>query len=205
MQSLIRIYMKIEWNEDEFNKYFDLKKLNNEELHNISNSCDSQKLTDQDLLKICDLRKLSDECLLTIIRDDLNDSEITDLFHNLINSNNLSIVDFNSLEIEKFNEILKQKFLGIMLESESPTELICKLLDKMTTVNYGTHKYACLDNPKYEDINPLMFCSYEEREDLVKLLVEKYNADIDFSSFCDTTSIMFAARNDDQEIINYLC
>ena len=92
------------------------------------------------------------------------------------------------------------------------------LLDNISSVNYGNSHVVCGDynnhndncrfdnyyNTELHDMNPLLYCCYSKKIDLVKLLIEKYNAAIETQSKWGTTAIMFSAQQDDIMTTKYL-
>ena len=75
------------------------------------------------------------------------------------------------------------------------------MLDKIRTVNYGD---CALTNGPLGTINPLLCCSEKNRIDLVKLLVEKYDADIEYLSWNGKTAIMYSAEEGHVLVTKYL-
>lgn len=126
------------------------------------------------------------------------DNKIVEIFKCLLEyrSHLLRLEDYKSIEFEKFNDIIKQKCLIIMLAYGVELDTVSILLDKIKSVNFG--------NCALNDSNPLMYCCYIGNFDYVQLLVEKYNADIEYKSRWDTTAIMYSVQQRDVRITKYL-
>jgi len=178
----------------------DFTKLSKEELFKICNPlelcdatlrrvCDPSMLDNIMLKKVCDLSKLPLKKFPTLLTDEIAIA-IVRIFQNL----NLSLEDLESIEFEKFSECVHQKYLMLMLRKNMSMDELCVVLDKMQSVNFGDRIGT----------NPLIYCCMEGQFDLVKLLVEKYSADIEYLSSNNTTPIMFSAQNNHQEITKYL-
>lgn len=186
MQSLLKRFTEshtVDHTFKEFDLYIDLTKLDNTSLKKI---CDHSKMTHQDILNA--------------FSDNLCDLDIFYIFQKC----NPSLADLQVMEIEKFSESLKQKILGYMLIKNMDTDKICVLLDKMKSVNYGDSCHYGFSD-KYEDNNPLFHCCFTNKMDLVKLLVEKYYANMDYiSDHSSKTAIIIAAERMNEEIIKYL-
>ena len=162
----------------------------------IVNILDLTRLDNIKLLQISDCSKLAPDELDTLA---LNTNEI-ELFQKMIQY--LSLEDLKSIEFDKFSDQVKQSYLSIMLWNNIQTDMVCILLDQMKSVNYG--KYTTFSFSQRSEINPLRFCCYRGNFNLVKLLVEKYNADIEHPSGTDMTGIMWSARCGHKEITSYL-
>ena len=159
---------------------------------------DLSRLNNAQLLQICDCTKLTAEEFEAVVIG--KDSKIITVLNKLIIHPTLSLEDLKSIEIEKFSDQIQQHLLGSMLTRGLSTDLICVILDKMRSVNYGG-----LRSSKHRTtINPLIHCCSFKKFDLVKLLVEKYNADIEHLSYHKTTAIMYSASVDDVLITKYL-
>lgn len=105
----------------------------------------------------------------------------------------LSIEEYETIKFDQFNDNVQQQMLNIMLKNNiSIVAMIC-LLDEIRSVNYGKE----LDNP-------LIYCCHNNRLDMVKLLVEIYGADIEYSFKNDKTAIMYATEKNHLDIVKYL-
>lgn len=161
---------------------------------------DLTKLSDETLKKICDNRKMTRQDIFDAFSDKLSDNDVFNIFKKY----NPSLEGLQAIEIDKFSEIMKRKILGYMLIKNIETNQICVLLDKIKSVNYGD---SCMYEyyNKYEDNNPLFHCCFTNKIDLVKLLVEKYNANIDYThNIYAKTAITLAAERKNEDIIYYL-
>lgn len=136
------------------------------------------------------------------ISDD--DNEAIRLFINLIDHPiyPLTLEELRSIKFERFNDTVQQTCLNYMLSKNIATQYICVLLDKIKSVNYGDYWYYPHKNIK--NINPLIHCCCTNKFDLVKLLVEKYGADVEHPSRNNTTAIMFCAQQNNLDITKYL-
>lgn len=151
------------------------------------------------LLKICDFSKLTNLDLLSGID---SDDKIIMILQDLLThpTHPLSLDDFKTINFEKFNRTVRYELLNHLLSHNYEASFISVLLGKMETVNYGNYCY----NNKIYVANPLMYCCYLNRFDLVELLIEKHNADINYLSCDDKTAIMFSASAGYENITEYL-
>lgn len=81
----------------------------------------------------------------------------------------------------------------------APLEATCLLLDKIISVNYGKHA-----NTSYKYNNPLLYCCTVGQLDFVKLLIENYGADIEFTNSCGMSAIMVSAKKNHLNFVRYL-
>ena len=198
MQSLIQVACspnRIDAIHDKKNKILNLSKLNIGTLLRIS---DSTKLTDEEL------------------RDALEvdtDADIISLFKKLISYDcfmgegfKLTLQELQSIQFEKFSDTVQRSFLNLMLmlTTDQAHPMICTLLDRIRSVNYGNQYSQYVDSSVLHEINPLIYCCIHGKFDLVKLLVEQYNANLEHLSYVDTTPIMFSAQAGHHEITKYL-
>ena len=131
------------------------------------------------------------------------DEEIINLFQKMIR--HLSLDDLKKLDFGKFSIKVKQSFLSLMLWNRISTEMVCVLLDEMKSINYGKYsKIPPSEISRVSKINPLFFCCYFGNFDLVKLLVERYHADIEHLNKNGCTAIMYSACEGDEMITKYL-
>lgn len=176
----------------------------------IKNCLDITKLSDNMLLSICDFDKLLTVCdfskltiqeYITLFTIDPTDTDrIIYIFESLFKDRNqISLEEFKTIEFKKFSNRVQQLCLNTMLLCYISTDYICLLLDQIESVNYGSYSDISVNN-----INPLMYCCRENRLDLVKLLVEKYQANIEYKSCHETTAIMFSAQQGHIYITKYL-
>lgn len=112
----------------------------------------------------------------------------------------MTFEDFQTIEFGQFSDQIQKKMLTIMLKLDKSVDIIQLLIDKMKSINYG--RYAA--NSNAGDVNPLLHCCLNSKFDHIKLLIEKYEADIDFVSALDRTAIMYCAERGDIEITKYL-
>ena len=161
---------------------------------------DLTKLDNDQLLRICDFSKLTLEEVSTVNTID-TDTKIIPLLKNLIFHQTLPLTvdEFKSIDFNHLNEIVRRSCLGYMLLNNKSTELISVLLDQMGSVNYGIYSTLV----KIE-INPLIHCCRTGKFDLVRLLVEKYGADIEHMDCNDRTAIIISAQEGHVEITKYL-
>ena len=188
MESLIRLICKSDHSQS----------IQNE----IANLLDLTRLNNTQLVRISDVSKLTAEEFESIIIID-TDEKIIALLKKLIEhpTHPITLEDLKSLEFNRFSDVVLQSCVGRMLESNIQSDLICVVLDQMKSVNYG--KYAggyCRDF----EINPLIHCCYDNKFDLVKLLVERYGADIEYRSASGKNSIMISSTQGNVEITKYL-
>lgn len=141
-----------------------------------------------------DLTRLDDA---TLLKACISETNLFQLFHTLVvNRSDLSLEYLQLIDFDKLNVDTRQYYLSAMLQTNHSIESILFFLDRVNTVNYGSsHEYS---------INPLIYCCYTNKYDLVKLLVEKYNANIDYPSQKNTTAIMYSAQQGNIEITKYL-
>lgn len=151
----------------------------------LAEGCDISKLEVNEFIEGLDLNNESFNSSITIFRSIVE---------------KLSLEEMKSIEFEKFNDSLQRAYLYDMISNSISAEKICVLLDKMKSINYGGH----IGVYKKSDYNPLMFCCILGKMELVKLLIEKYNADIEYSNYYTQTAIMFAAQKNHKEIVKYL-
>ena len=182
MESLIRIVLT-DRTRPGMNQFLKLSKLS---VKTLQRTCDTSKLTDQEFRDALEID---------------TDNQIIELFRNLISNPVLTREELQSIEFDKFNDAVQRCFLGLMLINNSPADLVCILLDQIKSVNYGNQYTTCKG---LSAINPLIYCCCNNKFDIVKLLVERYNADIEHLSCNCTTAIMFSAEKDNIEITQYL-
>lgn len=138
---------------------------------------DLTKLENTNLLNICDFSKLFSK---------LSDQEL-----------------LQSLKFDSFGDSLIHVCLGNMLICNSPLDQICIFLDNIRSVNVNIGDRESLTEG-YSKLNPLLFACSQNNFELVRLLVEKYNANIESLSYNNTTPIMFSAQNGYFKITKYL-
>ena len=165
-------------------------------LDGIPNIFDLTRLNNNQLLKISDPSKLTPEELYVV--SIATDKKIIKILRKLITPS-FTLQDLKSIEFNRFSDIVQQGCLGHMLMISLSTDLISAMLDQMRSVNYGI--YSDTGNCQ---MNPLLHCCRFHKFDQVKLLVERYGADIEHLSYCDTTAIMYSAENNNVEITKYL-
>lgn len=205
MESLL-LLTKENFSVEKLEKYFDAAKL----ISVLPGLIDRQKVVSC-TIRSCDFSRISDEKYLDLFTSFFPTCDnigviFTDLLKSLVTNSEtqLSRQKFLSIEFEKFPDDVQQYMLSEMLVGDISIEFICLLLDKMKSVNYGTPEY------NKNNINPLIYCSLYNRLDLVKLLVEKYNADIEYTgaatpmSTNKCTAITSAATANNIDIIKYL-
>lgn len=162
---------------------------------------DFPKLDNKVLKECCDVSKMSLQCIIDVIPHEDRDNVMIEIVDKIFTNKvvkSLSLKTFNTLKLDTLSEKIKRLILNKFLINEASTELICAVLDKLETPNYG-------DDEQYmEEYNPLIYCSRHGLFELVKLLVEKYNADINYKSRHGTTAIMYTAQLDNSEITKYL-
>lgn len=162
-------------------------------------------------LKYClDLSKLSNDRLKDICEpSNLLLKDIIDAL-NPTNQDNLEIVllgqlpnaFMSSLEFEHLSERARRYCLNNLIKNNTTIDIIERLANKMETVNYGNLYYH--DDYCNDVYNPLAFCCYNGNLELVKLLVEKHNADIEHLCFNNLTPIMISAMEGHPEVTSYL-
>ena len=165
------------------------------------NLLDLTRLSNAQLLRICDPTKLTCEELRDVLVVN-TDNQIVTLFKKMFfhESNPLSVEDLKSIEFNKFGDYVQQCCLNYMLMPDNISiDKICVLLDQIRSVNYGKSYSAY----KLWEINPLFFCCRMGKFDLIKLLVERYGANIEYDGGAGRTAIMYSAE-DDAEITKYL-
>lgn len=145
------------------------------------------------VFSICNFSNITDEEYVNLF----SEQDIVNVFIKVIA--HIPHEELRNIEFDKFTEIQQQHILNIMLENNLSVDLICLLLDKMKSLNYGT--YA---NISYSNNNPLLYCCCYNKLDFVKLLV-KYGANIDHENSLGKTGIMYAYNNNNNtDIIRYL-
>ena len=177
MESLIRLISTPDRKESMQNEILDI--------------LDLTKLNNTQLLRISDRSKLTPEEFSVALTIDTDD-QIVAVLQQLIPS--LSLEDLKSIQFSNFSESVLQRCMAYMLLTDASTDKICVVLDKMKSVNYvinGT-------------MNPLIHCCRYNELGLVKLLVERYNADIEHLSQNSTTAIMYSAQCGHVEVTKYL-
>lgn len=142
----------------------------------------------------------SDQSRLVLLLNKLNNEMYPDKLLKTILSTQIfpetksySLELMKSIEFEKFSDFIQQSFLNNMIRDNLSTEIICILLDKMESVNYGNTSYGVNSTLDQDTINPLVYCCQSDRMDLVQLLVEKYNANIDYLVDDNQSAIMVIA------------
>lgn len=151
------------------------------------------------LVTSCDFSKLNKHECMDLFAKSLRTDGCINLFQSLIN-NSISLHDLENIEFEKFSNTEQQSMLGIMLQHNVSTDLICVLLNKMKSVNYGEYASA----PYPETINPLLHCCEKNKLDLVKILIEKNGAEIEYLGFFNKTAIQYSDEKFHMDIIKYL-
>lgn len=160
-----------------------------------------------------DLRKLSNDRLQNIVcPTNLSFKDFTDAI-------SVSVEDQDKIELlliknspqkhfiyssdfkNNLGELAQRYCLNYLLKEDMTIDVDFLLLNKMKTVNYGVRSYN--GGGDLETINPLCLCCKEGYHDRVQLLVEKYNADIEYLAD-DLTPIMYSARAGHLEITSYL-
>ena len=171
----------------QYNDYFttkelciDLKKLNNDTLLRIS---ESSKLTQEDFVHA--FTADTDDRVIKLLEKIIFDPDIS-----------VSLKDLKSIEFDKFSDSVHQNLMSSMLRRNSPRSIIYILLDKMRSVNYGKER-------SYNELNPLIHCCLNGKFALVRSLVERYGADIEYSVI-NLTPIMFSAKMGYKKITKYL-
>lgn len=106
----------------------------------------------------------------------------------------LTIENLQSLKFSNDDSILQQ-IINAMLENNIETEKISVLLDQINDVNYGNSVSGL-------DMNPLLHGCHTGKLDLVRVLVEKYNADIETHD--NDSAIFVAMRQNHANIAKYL-
>ena len=154
--------------------------------------------SDSQLLRISDCTKLTPEEFRAVI-DIRTDRQIIRVLKKIITST-FPLEDLKSIHFDHLGDRVQQSLMGWMLTNKLSTDMICVLLDQMKSVNYGKYGWA----PSGHIINPLLYCCCFNKFDLVKLLVERYGADIEHLSYNDTTAIMYSAYKCNVEITRYL-
>ena len=190
-------------------QFFDLKKLNNAALLRIDDTASRLPSLDNTTLhQLCDCSKLTQDELSSIWRIDTDHKTFT-VLKNLLSdtlSNDtlpLSLEEFRSIQFNQFSNDLLQNCLGMMLTLNIDKDFICVLLDQMASVNYGvTDVIEYCD--RFYKINPLIHCCATGKIELVKLLIDRYGANIEYQSPNGTTAIMYSAGNGHVEITKYL-
>ena len=162
--------------------------------HAIKDCIDLTRLNNKALRRVCDLSKLSSVELVHLL--DCNDYKKIQLLESLVLDES---IDLRSIEFEKFSDAMLQDLVGFMLFKNLSTDVVCIVLDRMRSVNYGT--YTSLAN---RNTNPLIHCCVTNKFDLVKLLVDRYGADIEHPSYSNSTAIMYSAEKGDAVITKYL-
>ena len=213
MQSLLKSCQVDKLNElmNHLVDFLDLSKLNRQTLNRI---CNPTKLSINEFLDILDESRLPISLMNRILFDRIK----TDDFE-------ISLNDLKKIEFKKFSEEVLQSCLMFMIFTKMCTDKICVLLDNLKSVNFGREysydyaKQATIDygnsyfyqnNQKDIDLekiykfNPLIYCSKNGHFELVKLLIDKYNADIEHLSRNNTTAIMFSAQMGHDEITKLL-
>lgn len=84
-----------------------------------------------------------------------------------------------------------------MIETHCSKEHICFLMDKMDSVNFG-HTLTG------SNLSPLLHYASKDNQDMVKILIEKYKADINHLSENDETAILICACEGYSELMWYL-
>ena len=181
-----------------------LKKLNDATLLRIIDSSKLITLDNSALHKITDCSKLNTTTLLHISAIDTDEKAIKAL-KNLFSHPTLppSLEEIKSIPFDQFSENLQHSCLGMMLIMNAQTDMISVLLDLMKSVNYG-QCYGTTDCKNLFTINPLIHCCHIGRFDLVKLLIDKYAADIEHQSYNGMTAIMYSTYSGHREIMQYL-
>lgn len=157
--------------------------------------------------KICNLSNLTLGQISDILINELNSSAVTEIIAIIFPDkliSRLSVDNFKSIKFDEFDEKIRQIILNWLIINNVSTDKICVLLDKMESVNYGDGTYGFLSDSILTEVNPLIYCCKENKIDLVKLLVEKYNANIEYLSYWNTTAIMYSAQGNHKEITKYL-
>jgi ankyrin repeat protein len=103
---------------------------------------------------------------------------------------------------------MKQYCLNRMILSDFSIDKLSVLLDKMNSVNYRD-SYVDLStlNPLIVDLstlNPLIVSCANGKLDIVRLLIEKYNADIEYLSSYGCTPIMYSVTFNHTDVTKYL-
>lgn len=161
---------------------------------------DLSNLDKQTLIKICDVTKLTDQDLAIISQKVKKNNQCFSLFREIykclildpVNPLNYQNIDYSQFSIDE-----KQKMLYVMLENYISSDKICCLLQNMIgsvdfDMNMGFFQ------------TPLINCIYNERFDLVKLLIETCHADINRSSYNGFRPIICSAEIGNLEITKYL-
>lgn len=149
----------------------------------------------------------------------VDDDSIMRMFLFAIKQTSLSLEDLKTIEFEKFSDTLQQRCINHMIHENQPQDQLCVFLDKTRSVNYGNRsvcdtakceiesyklqKDICICDTNLK-VNPLLYYSSKGKLKLVQLLIEKYGADMEHPSYCDTTAIMFSAQKEHIETTKYL-
>lgn len=154
---------------------------------------DTTKCTDMSkpILSICNFSKITDEEYLDLFKRYQNDINILDC---VFDSGAELSQEFQKIEFNKFTESQQQLMLIKMLQRNVSVDILSLLLNKMNSVNYGS----------YSVDNPLLFCCARNKLDCVKLLVEKYGANIEHENPEGETAIMYAVDENHLEVVKYL-
>ena len=167
----------------------------------LKKSLDLKNLDDATLLRISDPSGLSCEEFADVLMIDSDRDQIR-LLQNMISF--VTLEDFKMIEFEKFSDIVHRSLLGYMLVNDYAIALLCVLLDKMKSVNYGDISNPIHKSYELHIINPLIYCCRKGDFYLVKVLVERYNADLEHLSWLKKTAIMYSVEYDHVEITKYL-
>lgn len=159
-----------------------------------------------DILSNCDFSRVSNSEYLSLFTNlsSANRDCIMKLFTSLLDAS--AYEKFQSIEFEKFDENVQQQMLNEMLVRDISVDIISLLADKMKSVNYG----GSFENSTTYENSPLLYCAYSNKLEYVKLLVEKYDADIEYTSKKeDMNAIMVAAdyniyKKNNIDIVRYL-
>ena len=165
----------------------------------LSFCLDLTKLNSSTLLGTVDPSKLTLEELKDILVIE-TDEHIIKLLKKLIFNKTLPLTaeDFKQIEFDKFSDSVQKNIMSGMLRRKFSIDMICTLLEQMKSVNYGTSVIAG------NNINPLNHSCWTGNQDLVKLLVERFGANIEYLSANGKTAIMYSSATGHEEITKYL-
>lgn len=155
------------------------------------------------IIKMYDFSKMTTQEYLTLFTkiDNFGETVVIGIFNGFFTNTEspISLQEMLTINFDLFDDEIKRKCITIMLKNDISSDIICLLLDKLKTVNYGY-----VNSPVSESTNPLAYCCSQGKFDMVKILIEKYNASVNSIDCWNKSPMRVCAQNHHIEIALYL-
>ena len=197
---LIRKYMKEEVKEILHSPEFVITSI----VQKITDLMDFSKLDNEFLKKSIHPSKTNIIFILNIIN--INDIPIKNMINTIKNvifkrCHKISFDNFKSIDFDGFSQDLLRACVTMSILFDIDIDKFCFILNKLKFINYGDS----LDGiNEYPDINPLISAAQLGNLNMIKILVENYNADINYKSSKGLTAVTIVAHSNCKKITNYL-